>query len=252
MGPETWTQKRPNFWGRNLARQYKSHTTAFASGPNPVSFSGPILGPISKQFRGPVFAQSLYGQGLLISSVCSLPAGPRLLFGQGKAPTESSDQDVRTVSVHPRLCSFRTKIGPKMWASNMASFLPRFRHRCLTAHRRGDAAAFAVVLVGQTPSACRVASFCRENAEHAFLNSGAELGHSEHSFGLRLIAVSTLISCVAADGPKISFIRRTAAQNRGDVWESGSLRSPLPSFLSPLIISVAFFFGFSACSTLLL
>ena len=66
--------------------------------------------------------------------------------------------------------------------------------------------------------------------KNAALRSGADFGNSEHSFGLRLVAVRTFISRAGQDAPKISFIRRAAAENRG-----GFGRLHLPSACSPVV-----------------
>ena len=105
-----------------------------------------------------------------------------------------------------------------------------------------------LLLVGESFLTSRVVSPCRQNALCAVLRSGAELGHSEHSFRLRLIAVQTLNSCVDEDAPKISLIRRAAAENGRDVRKPFVLQSA--ALLPFLLNSIALVPFLSICSTL--
>ena len=82
--------------------------------------------------------------------------------------------------------------------------------------------------------------FWTDMSKNAVLRSGPELGHSEHTFGPRLIAVQTFISHADSDAPKISSTRGAWAENgphlRGLVSAESSVPC-LPLFLptsSPL------------------
>ena len=73
----------------------------------------------------------------------------------------------------------------------------------------------------------------------ALLRSGVELGDSEHTFGLRLIAVQPFISLVIDAGLMFSSIGRTGAEN-GSFFMLAKLSSCRGSLVRPEFVFLAF------------